>query len=118
MLRSLNLYLSDLADAADDIVVFTSGLTYPEYERDRLVRAAVERKFEIIGEALSQVRRHYPEFMIRVDESSKIIDFRNYLIHQYSTVDHEAVWAAVESKLPAFRKQIARLLLEVEPPPS
>lgn len=83
------------------------------YEDNDLVQAAVERCFSIIGEALAQMRRHYPSVMQQIEDSKKIIAFRNVLMHMYSTVDNDDVWSAVESKLPAFRDQVISLIQEL-----
>jgi uncharacterized protein with HEPN domain len=49
-------------------------------------------------------------------EARKIIDFRNVVVHEYATVDDEEVWSAIQSKLPAFRNQIAALIQARQPP--
>lgn len=45
-------YLFDILQAAKRVAEFTANRRFPDYERDALLRAAVEREFEIIGEAL------------------------------------------------------------------
>lgn len=50
-------FLWDIARAGEDIAVFTAGLDAETFLENRLVYAAVERKFEIIGEALSQLAK-------------------------------------------------------------
>jgi uncharacterized protein with HEPN domain len=54
MRREAKRYLYDVAQAAELIAQFTAGKTFQDYLEDPMLRAAVERKFEIIGEALSQ----------------------------------------------------------------
>lgn len=57
MPRSLRAYLWDIEQAASDILTFTSGKQLSDYETHAMLRAAVERNFEVIGEALSQAQR-------------------------------------------------------------
>jgi|HubBroStandDraft_6_1064221.scaffolds.fasta_scaffold52000_4 hypothetical protein len=57
MPRSLRAYLWDIERAVSDILTFTCGKQLGEYENDAMLRAAVERNFEVIGEALSQALR-------------------------------------------------------------
>ncbi len=114
MPRSLVLYFQDLLKASDAIFRFTAGMDRQAYEDNDLVQAAVERCFSIIGEALTQMRHHYPAVMQQIEDSKKIIAFRNVLMHNYPSVDNDDVWSAVESKLPAFRAQIAALINDPE----
>lgn len=48
-------YLLDIQQAADLLAQFTVGKQFADYESDATLRAAVEQKFEIIGEALAQL---------------------------------------------------------------
>jgi len=60
MQRDAKAYLWDIANAADSIRAFSAGKNLDDYLNDELLRAAVERKFGIIGEALSQLMRYFP----------------------------------------------------------
>jgi uncharacterized protein with HEPN domain len=110
MPRSVELYLSDILKASDEILQFTRGVDFAGYESNRLLRAGVERLFTIIGEAMRQLDQHHPAYLHGIIEARKIIDFRNVIVHQYATVDDEEVWSAVQSKLPLLRKQVAELI--------
>ena len=77
-----------------------------------MLRSAVERQFEIIGEALAQLARLDEKIVARVSEHSRIIAFRNILIHGYAGIDERLVWDIVQSKLPVLRLEIERLLNE------
>lgn len=50
-------YLYDIQQAADLLQAFTAGKSFADYEADAMLRAAAERQFEIIGEALAQLAR-------------------------------------------------------------
>jgi uncharacterized protein with HEPN domain len=116
MPRSVDLYLSDLLEASSDILRFTNGVDFAAYKSNRLLRAAAERLFTIIGEAMRQLEQHHPQYLHGILEARKIIDFRNVVVHEYATVDDEEVWSAIQSKLPAFRNQIAALIQARQPP--
>lgn len=81
MPRSLQAYLWDIDRAAGDILTFTHGKHLDNYENDAMLRAAVERNFEVIGEALSQAVRFFPQMAGRVTDEQPIIAVRNRLIH-------------------------------------
>jgi uncharacterized protein with HEPN domain len=80
-------YLYDIQQASDSVLQFTKDRTFAYYESDEMLRAAVERKFEIIGEALNQLARLDNELAARIRECRRIIAFRNILIHGYDQVD-------------------------------
>jgi len=80
-------YLYDIQEAASRIVDFTSGKTIDDYRANAMLRSAVERQFEIIGEALAQLARLDEKTVARVSEHSRIIAFRNILIHGYAGID-------------------------------
>ena len=92
MPRDPGKYLYDMLRACQQIHAFTAGLSFDDYLNTSLVRSAVERQFEILGEALNQLRHHAPQLTESVPEKSKIIRFRNILIHGYFVIDHEIVW--------------------------
>ena len=102
--------LYDIGQAAATLGQFTSGKTFLEYEADPMLRSAVERQFEIIGEALRRLAKEDPEVAARVPEHGRIIAFRNILIHAYAEVDHRIVWDILRSKLPALRREVESLL--------
>ena len=103
-------YLFDIQQAANRIARFCEGKKFVDYRRDELLRSAVERQFEIMGEALTQLAKHDPELAERIKDHRKIIAFRNILIHAYATVDDRIVWGVVEGDLPALRASLKQLL--------
>ncbi len=75
-----------------------------------MLRAAVEREFEIIGEALARLARLDEDLVSGISEYRRIIAFRNILIHGYAEIDDRLVWDIVESKLPILRREVAALI--------
>lgn len=103
-------YLYDIAEAGRQIAGFTAGKTFADYEGDAMLRAAVERQFEIIGEALAQLARMDEATVARITDYRRIIAFRNILVHGYAQVDDRLVWDIVETSLPPLRHEVAALL--------
>lgn len=103
-------HLADVIEAAESIRAFTAGVSFERYRVDDLVQSAVERQFEIIGEALNRLRRDDPAVAARVPDVDRIVGFRNVLIHGYDIVDHEAVWDAITKELPTLLES-ARIVL-------
>ena len=99
--------LLDVIEAGRSIAARCSGHAFADYEADRWFRRTVEREFEIIAEALSRLGRSDPTTAAAITELSRIVGFRNRIIHAYDAVDDATVWGVVESHLP-------RLLAEIE----
>lgn len=73
--------LEDIRDAAAFIVEVTNGVTLDRYRADRLLRQAVERNFEIVGEAIKRLATNDPASAAQITHHAQIIAFRNILIH-------------------------------------
>ncbi len=106
--------LEDVRRAAELIARFVEGNTPADYARDPLVRSAVERQFEIIGEALNRLTRTDRSVAQRITHASRIITFRNILSHGYDLVDHEVVWDVIETHLPVLRREVRALMAEAQ----
>ena len=102
--------LFDMQHAASGIALFTAGKSLDEFKADRMLRSAVERQFEIIGEAMTRLRAASPELVERISDYRKIISFRNVLIHGYDTVNDEITWRIVVEKLPVLQHELEEML--------
>ena len=102
--------LDDIRDAAAFIREAVWGKTLADYHGDRILRQAIERNFEIIGEAMKRLAQHDPETVARIGDHRQIIAFRNVLIHGYDLVDHQLVWSTIEHQVPALLRDIGVLL--------
>jgi uncharacterized protein with HEPN domain len=114
MAREIRTYLVDILDACDLLGTFSQGRTLEDYLRDAMLRSAVERQFEIIGEAVRVATRHAPELQERITGCAAIIAFRNQLTHVYSAVDHRTVWGILQSRVPALKAEVEALLAELQ----
>jgi uncharacterized protein with HEPN domain len=109
-------YLHDIQRALDALADFVDGKSFDDYAAMPMLRAAVERKFEITGEALNQLARRDERLAGRISDFRRIIAFRNILIHGYTDIDDRLVWDIVETKLPTLRREISELLREGDDP--
>ena len=108
-------YLFDIQQAAGLLADFTRGKTFADYQDDPLLKSAVERQFEIIGEALARLARLDPETASRISEYRRIIAFRNILIHGYAQIDERLVWDVLEARLPPLAQEVNSPLGEQAP---
>lgn len=98
--------LIDALAAAEAIARFTSGVDAARFHADELLRSAVERQFEILGEALNRLRRADPGWVAGISEVEKIIGFRNVLAHGYDVIDDAITWDVVQRKLPPLLSEL------------
>ena len=103
-------YLEDIREAGQTILDVTSGKSLVDYLADKVLRLAVERCFEIVGEAMRRLDEADHATAAKITDFQRIIAFRNVLIHGYSLVKHELVWSVVENQLPNLIKEVAALL--------
>ena len=104
--------LFDVLVSGRSIREWREGRSYSEYERDRQFRRAVEREFEIIGEALSRLTQADPTTAARIEGLNRIVGFRNRIIHGYDAVDDATVWGVAESHPPRLIAEVEALLRE------
>ena len=96
----------DVDQAVGLIVEFTQGKEFGDYADDPLLRSAVERQFEVIGEAPNPLKRVDQEVLSRISDHQRIIGFRNLLAYGYDVVSDEIVWDIVHNRLPILRQEI------------
>lgn len=102
--------LYDVQAAVVAILSFTKEKSFEAFATDDLVRSAVERKFEVIGEALRRIRDDDPGIFEQIDFGHDIVGMRNRLIHGYDAVDEVIVWETMEVYLPRLLKEVNALL--------
>lgn len=115
MQRDARCYLWDALKAAEAIQAFLRGKTYEAFIEDNLLRSAVERQLQIIGEALSQLAKVDPQVASNVAELRRIIAFRNILVHGYAAIDYDTVWRLIQDKLPELQTNLTMLLRAADP---
>ena len=102
--------MEDLRQAAELILQFTAGKSFEDYDGDVLLYSAVERQFEIIGEAVNRLSKHDRTIVDSLPNTPRIVAFRNILIHGYDVVDNHVVWDVIQYNLVPLHAQVMALL--------
>lgn len=80
-------YLYDIREAASAILRFVRGKTFDEYEQDELLRSGVERKLEILGEALNRIRKDDPALLGKIREHRIVQEYPRTWLRQHRPHD-------------------------------
>lgn len=105
-------YLWDAQQAALAVSSFTAGIEKNDFMQSLLLRSAVERQLEILGEALNRVRKLDPDTADLVPKIHQIIATRNFIVHEYGAVDYEIVWEVATRRMNSLAILLGRLLAE------
>lgn len=102
-------YLFDIRESIESIEKYLGDKRdFNIYLADKMLRRAVEREFEIIGEAISRIEKL--DSSIEISSKRQIISMRNRVIHGYDKIDNEIVWGTIVRYLPVLKNEIENLL--------
>ena len=104
--------LEDVRYSAAQIEIYIANSTEADYLAQTMLRDAIERRFEIVGEALRQLRAEAPETAARFPHLEAIIGFRNMIAHQYDDLRDAQVWKTARADVPRVRELATRLMQE------
>jgi len=104
-----NVYLWDMLDSANTIIQFSTGKTFDDYLNDRMLRQAIERNIEIIGEAARRVSEPFKGAHAEVPWRLTVAQ-RHVLAHEYGEIKHEQIWRVVKMHIPTLVAQLKTLL--------
>ena len=103
-------YLQDVLTAIEEVESFLDNKPklFDDFYSDLLLRRAIERNIEIIGEAMNRILRI--DESIAITNARKIVDARNYIIHGYDSLSPDILWSMVINHLPRLKKEVVALL--------
>ncbi len=103
-------YLQDVLTAIEEVESFFDNKPklFDDFYSDLLLRRAIERNIEIIGEAMNRILRI--DESIAITNARKIVDARNYIIHGYDSLSPDILWSMVINHLPRLKKEVVALL--------
>jgi uncharacterized protein with HEPN domain len=102
-------YIFDINQAIEEIENFIKDITYQDFVKGTLIQSAVERKLEIVGEALNRIKKLDEEVLANITDAHRIIGLRNVIIHGYDILEPKIIWDALQYNLPKLKADIANL---------
>ncbi len=107
-------YLQDVLDAINDMQ--GCFIDFPNrfdlFKDDIMRKCVVERKVEIMGEAINRIKKIEPTLII--PNAKAVIDTRNRIIHSYDNVDAEFLWGLVIRHIPILKSDIENIIFDYE----
>ena len=99
--------LLDISLSCHEIMDFIDGKSFEYFQENRMLQLAIEREFEIIGEALHRLSRIEEAALTeKIPEYRKIIDFRNIIAHGYDIIDEAAMWDFAVNRVPELLDKV------------
>ncbi len=110
MNEKIHKYLYDIKFAIDEVDSYFTQKEkrFENYSKDILLKRAIERDLEIIGEAINRILSIDPEFPIQ--NARKIVGLRNQIIHAYDNISDENIWGIIMNHLPKLKEEIENFL--------
>ena len=108
--ETIQKYLYDVLGAVEEINSYFDGKPklFEEFNKNFMLRRAVERNVEIMGEAMNRVLKVVPD--IKITNARKIVDTRNYIIHGYDSLSSDILWSIIINHLPLLEKELKEIL--------
>jgi uncharacterized protein with HEPN domain len=114
--RDVRAFLWDIHHSCDLLTSAARERTIEEYAQDEWLRMGVERAFEILAEALTNVLRMQPSLSERITHAPRIIAFRNRITHEYWSTASAIVWAVLHDYVPPLQREVEAVLAELPLP--
>mgnify|MGYP001046507441 CR=1 FL=1 len=107
-------WLVDINEAIEEIESYFSHTAkdFNNYKSNTILKRAVERDLEIIGEAVNRILHRDPN--IKIENARQIVALRNQIIHAYDNISDENIWAILIKHLPILKREISELLKDID----
>jgi len=115
MREEILVWLHDIKTQILEVEAFyaSTGRSFREFSKNKMLRKAVERNFEIIGEAMGRILEKDPD--IAISNAKKIVAFRNKIAHEYDKLDDETLYNISVVYLPTLLKEVDKILDKHKP---
>ena len=108
-------WLYDVKISVDEIEEYflTNDKDFEKYKQNLMLKRAIERNLEIIGEAMNRIISRDKEYAFRISNAKSIIGLRNQVIHAYDNISDEIIWSVLINHLPKLKSELETLIEEL-----
>ncbi|MFC2110554.1 DUF86 domain-containing protein [Bacteroidota bacterium] len=107
-------WIYDIDFALDEIESYFEGKEkdFFEYRKNTMLKRAIERDLEIIGEAVNRILKKDPSFENNISDAKAIIGLRNQVIHAYDSISDENIWSIIINHVPKLKTEVTKIIRE------
>ncbi|KAA6302407.1 MAG: hypothetical protein EZS26_001520 [Candidatus Ordinivivax streblomastigis] len=102
--------LRHIIEAIDNIFEFVNGVSFEDYRSNKMLRFAIIKNLEIVGEAAYLLTNEFKEIHPEI-EWAEVIGMRHVLVHGYYQIKDEIVWATIQTELLPLKEKVSLFLL-------
>lgn len=106
--RDWKIFVFDMLEAIDNILEYTTGINKDEFLAQKMIKDAVVRNLEILGEAANQIPLQICLQYAHINWAD-ITGLRNIVIHQYFGVDYNIIWKIITDELNELRENLSKI---------
>lgn len=109
-------WLYDIKMAIDEINGYfeKEPKDFLQYQKNLMLKRAIERNLEIIGEAMHRILQRDNKFSAKIPNARAIVGLRNQVIHAYDNISDENIWSILTNHLPKLQNEIEVIIKEGE----
>lgn len=107
-------WIYDIDFALDEIESYFQGKekNFNSYRKNTMLKRAIERDLEIIGEAVNRILKRDPSYENSISDAKAIIGLRNQVIHANDSISDENIWSIVINHIPKLKKEVTKIIKE------
>ncbi len=107
--RRFDFFIDDMAKAIEKILIYTEGKSYKDFVTDSMMRDAVIRNFEIVGESVKHVPYKFQRKYKQIPWQH-MFSMRNFIVHEYFDIDDEILWEIIRVDLRKNHADLVEIL--------
>ncbi|HQW68238.1 MAG TPA: DUF86 domain-containing protein [Flavobacterium sp.] len=113
MKNNTKIFLLHILESIEKLEEITTTTSKEEFLKNWIIQDAILKNFIVIGEAVAnideEIKQHYSTINWRGAKS-----MRNFIVHEYFSVDLNFVWETILETIPKFKKDISNIIKDFD----